>query len=49
MVTKQEKLIAINSELHKMLKLTAALKGVSIKQYVTDTLSSAINRDREGF
>ena len=49
MVSKQEKAILINVELHRLLKLTSALKGKSIKDYVTDELSDAINRDREGF
>lgn len=38
---------SVPDELHRQAKSAAALKGVSLKQYVLDALSAAVERDQK--
>lgn len=38
---------AVPDELHRQAKSAAALKGVSLKQYVLDALTAAVEHDRK--
>lgn len=37
--------IWMDEELHKSLKIAAALKGVTVQQFVTDSIQNAVKRD----
>ena len=38
---------SVPDELHRQAKSAAALKGVSLKQYVLDALAAAVERDQK--